>query len=267
MLKFFLSISLLICTFSLQAQISQVLVKDIAYRPTSTDENINSICLLDIAYYPTSDNLPVIIWFHEGDLTNGSNIIPTTLINKGFVICSVGYRLLSNDTMLSDCIDDAAAAVSWVHDNINKWGGNPSKICVAGITGGAYLALMIAFDNKWLKKFDKNTSIIKLIASYCGNTISKNKFLENSSGSVQISIDEYSPLFHVHENSPTVLLVCSDKKIDNNGIFEENDYLRRMLSLNGNNNIKLIEIEGVEQDNIEFPANQLLIDYLNKSDF
>ena len=30
--------------------------------------------------------------------------------------------------MLYDCIDDAAAAVSWAHDNIYKWGGNPSKL-------------------------------------------------------------------------------------------------------------------------------------------
>ena len=263
MIKTFLSISLLICTFSLRAQISQVIVKDIAYRPTSADEYINSICLLDIAYYPTSDNLPVIIWFHEGDLTNGDKMIPTTLKNKGFVICSVRYRPLSSDAMLYDCIDDAAAAVSWAHDNIYKWGGNPSKISVVGNMDGAYLALMIGFDDKWLKKYNKNASIIKLIASYCGNLINKNKFLENSCESVQISIDEFSPLFHVHENHPTVILVCSDREINNDGIFEENDYLRRMLSLNGNN-VELIEIKGVGQDSIEFPANQILIEYLNK---
>mgnify|MGYP000771428323 CR=1 FL=1 len=45
-------------------------------------------------------------------MSGGSKFIPEELKNCGLAVIAVNYRLLPKAT-LSDCIDDAAAAVAW----------------------------------------------------------------------------------------------------------------------------------------------------------
>lgn len=47
-------------------------------------------------------------------------------------------------------VEDAAAAVAWVFNNIENYGGNTSLIFVAGYSAGGYLTDMVGLDkNIW----------------------------------------------------------------------------------------------------------------------
>jgi len=57
------------------------------------DEYISSHCILDIYYPKHVKNFATIVWFHGGGLTGGSKEIPKALMDKGYAVIGVGYRL------------------------------------------------------------------------------------------------------------------------------------------------------------------------------
>src|ERR1700712_2315221 len=70
--------------------------KNIQYYPDSVakkDNYISSQCLLDI-YYPVNvKNVATIVWFHGGSLNSGDKELPVQLMNKGYAVVGVQYRL------------------------------------------------------------------------------------------------------------------------------------------------------------------------------
>ena len=93
--------------------------RNFPYRENAGDEYISKMCRLDIAYQPDVQNAPVVVWFHGGGLTGGSREVPSGLLTDGMIVVGVEYRLSPHvETM--EIVDDAAAAVAWVFDNIGN---------------------------------------------------------------------------------------------------------------------------------------------------
>lgn len=107
------------------------------------------------------------IMIHGGGWRNGdkqnrglnANKIPFFSQNN-FIYISINYRL-SPAVQHPGHIEDVAEAVSWIHDNIGKYGGDKSKIFVMGHSAGAHLAALVATDERRLQKHKKNLSVIK----------------------------------------------------------------------------------------------------------
>lgn len=89
-----------------------------------------------------------IVFLHGGGLTGGraEDYIPHCryFAEKGMIGISVEYRLLSKDTSLETCLDDAADAVAYIRLHWEEFGINPHRIIVVGESAGAYLALALA---------------------------------------------------------------------------------------------------------------------------
>lgn len=117
---------------------------------TLTDEYMQERCVLDIYYPANTKNFPTIVWFHGGGLSGGEKEIPRALKKKEFCVVAVNYRLYPKVSS-PKYIEDAAAAVAWVFNNITNFGGDTSLIFVSGYSAGAYLTNMIALDKRWLK--------------------------------------------------------------------------------------------------------------------
>ena len=125
--------------------------RNVLYRGNAGDEYASKMCRLDIAYQPDVQNAPVVVWFHGGGLTGGSREVPSGLLTDGMVVVGVEYRLSPHvETM--EIVDDAAAAVAWVFDNIGKYGGDTSSIYIAGHSAGGYLVDMVGLDKKQLAR-------------------------------------------------------------------------------------------------------------------
>ena len=92
------------------------------------------------------------------------------MTERGYVVVAPNYRLIP-EVDVEQCIDDAAEAVAWTFRNIEKYGGDPSKIFVTGHSAGGYLTSMIGLDKKWLDKYGIDADSIAGLIPYSGQVI------------------------------------------------------------------------------------------------
>src|SRR5262249_28651835 len=98
---------------------------------------------LDV-YAPTEGkDHPVVVWIHGGGWQAGDKKDvqkkPQALVDKGFVLVSINYRLLPEVT-IKQMAEDVAKAIRWVHDHAKDYGGDPDTLFVMGHSAGAQLA-------------------------------------------------------------------------------------------------------------------------------
>lgn len=232
-------------------------IKDIPYT-NSLDSYALERCKLDVYYSPELQERPVVVWFHGGGLTGGERFIPEELKESGYVVVAPNYRLIPK-VEVDSCIDDAAAAVAWTFNNIDKYGGDPSKIFVTGHSAGGYLTSLIGFDKKWLKKYDIDADSIKGLIPYSGQAITHYAHRQNHGISeLQPTIDEYAPLFHIRKDAPPYIIISGDREMELYGRYEENAYLWRMLKLIGHPDVYIYEIGGYDHGAMASPAHHIL---------
>ncbi len=131
--------------------------------------------LFDVAYGPEAEQLldiytvekncpsPVVIFFHGGRWSRGSkssNIESLTIYNaNGILFVSVGFTLIPNITMDS-LIAQCRAAIVWLWQNAQTYGGDRQNFYVFGKSSGAHLAGMMVVTD-WSKDFDLPKNVIK----------------------------------------------------------------------------------------------------------
>lgn len=96
---------------------------------------------------PGAARLPVMVWIHGGAFTRGSNRIPMyagdTFARDGVVCVGINYRLgVAGFASVVQAPEnrgllDQIAALTWVHDNIAAFGGDPDNVTVVGESAGA----------------------------------------------------------------------------------------------------------------------------------
>lgn len=236
--------------------------KNIPYYPQSirdTNRYIKEQCLLDI-YKPISKtNTPVIVWFHGGGLTGGTKDIPKELLDYGYLIVSVEYRL-SPKVKAPSYIEDAAAGTAWVFNNIEKYSGNIKQIFLSGHSAGGYLDLMIGLENKWLAKYNINTSSLAGLIPLSPQVISHYTIRdENNISKYQPLIDTYAPLYHIKKETPPIVLITGDRERELLGRYEENAYFFRMMKVIENPRVKLFELQGFDHGEMVKPGIPLLM--------
>jgi para-nitrobenzyl esterase len=116
--------------------------------------------------------LPVIVWFHGGGFRTGATRMPLmngkSLALRGVVVVTANYRLgalglLShpdfadsrNGTSANWQMQDMAAALHWVRDNIAAFGGDPARVSLVGQSGGAMHTAMLAQNPAYRPLFQK----------------------------------------------------------------------------------------------------------------
>ncbi len=247
---------------SLIAQKEYRTERDIHYYSDSVqakDVYLASQCTLDIYYPVNTKNFPTIVWFHGGGLTGRKKQIPEALMNKGYAVIGVEYRL-SPKAKAPSYIEDAAAAVAWVFNNIGKYGGRKNLIFISGHSAGGYLGMMITLDKTWLAKYNIDPNCIAALIPFSGQaithyTIRKEQGIKNT----QPIIDKYAPLFFVRSDAPPMLLITGDREQELLGRYEENAYLQRMMKLTGHTRTKLYDLQGFNHGGMAEPAFPLLL--------
>jgi acetyl esterase/lipase len=110
---------------------------------------------LDI-YVPTGAQAgprPVIVFFYGGSWNSGSRsgyaFVGRALAARGFVTVIPDYRLVP-EVVYPGFVLDGASAVRWVRAHAKDYGGDGDRIVLAGHSAGAYIAAMLAVDDRWL---------------------------------------------------------------------------------------------------------------------
>lgn len=238
--------------------------KSISYRNVVSDEYTASRCVLDV-YYPTDKkNFATVIWIHGGSLKGGKKEIPEKLMNQGWAIVAIEYRL-SPKVLCKEIIDDAAAAVAWTFKNIARYGGDSTLIFLSGHSAGGYLDLMVSMDKRWLAKYQIDANRIAGIIPLSPQTITHFTIRkERGIADTQPIIDEYAPLYHVRSDLPPLVLITGDRELEMLGRYEENAYLMRMMKLVGHKNTTLYELDGFGHGPMMQPGLYLLADQLRR---
>lgn len=222
------------------------------------DEYAKERCKLDLYYPENLKGCPTVVWFHGGGLTGGSKHLPEQLKNKGMIVIAVNYRLLPK-IHISDCLQDAAAAVAWAFKSVERYGGDRKKIFVSGHSAGGYLSAMLGLDKKWLDHFYLDADSIAGIIPFSGQAISHFAYRKMMGiDHLQPVIDEYAPLYHVRKDAPSFVLITGDRELELFGRYEENAYLWRMMKLVGHMQTYLVEIGGYDHGSMAEPAFYIL---------
>jgi len=131
--------------------------RDIAYGPASLQK-------LDV--YPAAGDTcgtnPVVVWVHGGGWRTGDKArLQAKRVwarQNGWTLASVNYRLSDPDVPAPRRIRypthnrDVGRAVSWVYDNIDGHGGDPSRIALIGHSAGAQIVSSVGVDEDYLRR-------------------------------------------------------------------------------------------------------------------
>lgn len=245
-----------------------ILKQDVSFLPAAETGAADSYraerAKLDIFVPEGARGAPVIVWFHGGGLTEGEKSVPEALRASGHVVVAAGYRLTPR-ARAADCLTDAAAAVAWVVRNIEAEGGDPKTVFLAGHSAGAYLALMLGLDRTWLRSRGVEADALAGLVALSPQTITHAAFrAEQGIPPLQPSVDANAPLYHVRGDAPPVWLVTGDREQELWGRYEENAYFLRMLALVGHRGASLIELPGLDHNQMLAPGLEYLIEEVDR---
>lgn len=252
----------LYCTGIMLGQAGFRTIENIPYK--SGDAYTEERCLLDIRTPDKDGTYPVVVWFHGGGLTGGNKYFPDGLLEGEMVLVAANYRL-SPRVMVTGCIDDAAAAVAWVFNNIGDYGGDAGKVIVAGHSAGGYLTSMIGLDKQWLAKYGIDADEIDALFPFSGHTITHFTVRqERGIPGTQPIVDEMAPLFHVRKDAPPLYLMTGGRDLEMLGRYEENAYMWRMMKVAGHEQTYLYEFDGHGHGAMVSPGCHVLMKYIFK---
>ena len=227
------------------------------------DAYIAERCVLDFYYPKDQKGFATIVWFHGGGLKAGEKHIDDYLKEKGVAIVAVNYRFFPK-IKAPAYIEDAAASVAWVINNVEKYGGDPELIFVSGHSAGGYLASMLGLDKSYLAKHGVDADQLAGLIPFSGHTITHFTVREEMGISgTQPIIDKYAPLYHVRADAPPLVLITGDRELELLGRYEENAYMMRMMKIAGHKRTILHELDGYGH-NMVHPAYPLLIRYVKE---
>lgn len=270
MKKILLSFVAVMVAFSAFAQRQQqrstveYLTDENIFYSRNTDAYSLERCVLDVYFPKGVQDCPVIVWFHGGGLTSGNKFIPEQLKNRGYVVVAANYRLMPK-VEVTECIDDAAAAVAWVFDNARKYGGDPDNIYVSGHSAGGYLTSMIGLDKKWLEKYGKDADRLAALIPFSGQVMTHYEYRKRHGGQELLpTIDDTAPIAHIRADGPPYVIVSGDREQELYGRYEENAYMWRMMKLIGHEQTFIYELDGYSHGAMADPAFHILRQYVKR---
>ncbi len=97
---------------------------------------------------PSTRGLPVMVWMHGGSFVRGSGSLPiydgSAFARDGIVCVTINYRLGADgflflgDGIANRGLLDQLAALTWVQENIEAFGGDPQRVTIFGESAGAF---------------------------------------------------------------------------------------------------------------------------------
>ena len=231
---------------------------DIDYRPD--DDIADGRDLLDI-YMPEGSALaPVVVFFHGGALMEGDKdhgaFLARRLVPAGVGVVSANYRLspaFAHPTHLQD----AAAAVAWVLENIADYGGDPDRVFVTGHSAGAYLAAVLALDPSLLGMHSLGLDAIAgslpisafLYVEETAKDRPKSVWGEDPAVWLQASVTP-----HIAPGKGRMLLIYADG--DDDWRKAQNERLATAMQAQGNSAITTDEVSGRDHTTILTALNE-----------
>jgi acetyl esterase/lipase len=119
---------------------------DIAYAPGDRHS-------LDIYRPARASGAPVVVFIYGGGWDEGNKaeyaFVGRALAARGYLAIVPDYRLYP-EVRFPSFLQDNAQAVRWAYDHAGEYGGDRTKLVLMGHSAGAYNAMMLTLDPRWL---------------------------------------------------------------------------------------------------------------------
>lgn len=195
---------------------------------------------------------PVIVFIYGGGWANGDRrsyaFAARAFARAGFVVVVPDYRKVP-DVRFPAFVQDGAAAVHWVRDHVAEYGGDPARVALAGHSAGAYNAVMLALDGRWLGAEGVDPAIVKAAVGLSG-PYDFYPFDKPRSRAAMMGVTDpmaTQPISFARADAPPLLLVTSSRDTQ---VRPYNAYhlFERVRAAGGR--AKLVEHDGLSHENV-----------------
>ena len=143
---------------------------EVAGKPSGAGER-NKLYIWVPTVSKRTEKLPVLVFLYGGGWYSGVRddygFAGRAFAKQGFVVVIPDYRIVPEGHW-PDFLHDSAAAVAWTDAPIARYGGDPDRIALSGHSAGAYNAMMLALDPRWMKAAGSDASVIRGVAALAG---------------------------------------------------------------------------------------------------
>jgi len=111
---------------------------------------------LDV-YSPAVDgHHPVLIFVHGGGWSNFSKELFSSLAMKMIrdnIVLVIPDHTLYPNAQYEEMVSEVSAALSWTLENIEQYGGDPSRVVLSGQSSGGHLTGLTVMDHRFLEPY------------------------------------------------------------------------------------------------------------------
>lgn len=188
---------------------------------------------------------PVLIYVHGGYWQmlsrKDSAFAAPAITNAGGAWVAVGYTLAPQAT-LAQIVGQIRRAIAWVYAHAERFGLDRQRICVAGSSAGAHLAVM-ALLTSW-REFDLPDDVIKGVCAVSGIydlTPIRLSYVNEPLGLTPADVTALSPLGQPLAAAAPVLLAHGDNETDE---FKRQSRVYASWLRRHDHDVQLVEIAG-----------------------
>lgn len=159
---------------------------------------------------------PMAVFFYGGSWDSGRrqdySWVGRAMASRGFVTVVADYRVYP-EVRYPAFLEDGAKAVRWTVDNAARLGGDPRRLVLLGHSAGAYNAVMLGVDTRYLKAAGVDPASVKAVAGLAGpyDFLPLNDTVTNRVFGQASDLPGTQPLAHVARTSPPAFLATGDR--------------------------------------------------------
>ena len=158
---------------------------------------------------------PVAVFFYGGAWDSGRRQdygwVGRALASRGFVTLIPDYRLYP-EVRYPEFLEDGAMAVRWAEANAARFGGDPDRIVLVGHSAGAYNAVMLGLDRRYLAGAGADPKRVRAVAGLSGpyDFLPFEGVITPRIFGHAADLPATQPLAHVRPDSPPDFLATGD---------------------------------------------------------
>lgn len=182
--------------------------------------------MIDVYLPPGKPKPQIIFMVHGGGWVFGDRKAKKFIENKvkrwvpkGFIVISVGYRLLPKANPLEQA-DDVAKALAFSQKKAQLWGGEPKQFVLLGHSAGAHLVTLISSSSRWKESLPLEPILgtISLDSAVMNTPELMNqkhpKLYDDAMGSDPKFWELVSPFHQLKAKASPFYIVCSSERKD-----------------------------------------------------
>ncbi len=168
---------------------------------------------------PPAGGSPVLVYVHGGfwvlRTSKEFGFVSRGPASRGVATVVTNYALAPAVT-IGEMVRQTRAAVAWAYRNAASFGGDPERLHVAGHSAGGHLVAMLLMTD-WESEYGLPKDTVKSVTAISGLydlSPFPYTFLQPKLGLTADEVLQYSPILHVPDEAPPLLLPYGAKETD-----------------------------------------------------